>query len=153
MAAARARGARRGSRPGEPMEQRLPFGLAPALPAWRELGGAVKVGLGVGLAVLLAAYLGLAIAFVSALPPPAFDPAPPTEAGPVAVDPRLVLQTIGWGTTVGQIQLTEYQLGDDAQVVAQREVPVRYQPITEGRLPGETRGVLVSPDGGPLLAL
>jgi lipoprotein-anchoring transpeptidase ErfK/SrfK len=135
------------------MEQRVPFGLAPALPAWRELGGSVKVGLGVGLAVLLAAYLGLAIAFVRALPPPAFDLALPAETGPVAVDTPLVLQTIGWGTTVGQIQLTEYQLGDDAEVVAQREVPVRYQPITEGRLPGETRGVLVSPDGGPLLAL
>src|SRR5262245_10743312 len=135
------------------MEQRLPFGLAPALPAWRELGSSVKVGLGVGLAVLLAVYLGLASAFVRALPSPAFDLALPAESGPVAVDTPLVLQTIGWGTTVGQIQLTEYQLGDDSQVLAQHEVPVRYQSITEGRLPGDSRGVLVREDGGPLLAL
>src|SRR5207245_7245009 len=69
-----------------------------------------------------------------------------------AVDAPLILQTIGWGTGVAGVSLTEYAVGADGQLTDQREVPVEYRMITEGRLPGESRGLLVRPDGGSPLA-
>src|SRR5690242_15432078 len=103
------------------------------------------VGLAAGLAVVLAVYVGLGIAFLRALPPASLELSVPSTAAPVAVDAPLILQTVGWGTGVAGVTLTEYILGDDGQVTDQREVPVEYRPITEGRLPGESRGVLVRP--------
>jgi lipoprotein-anchoring transpeptidase ErfK/SrfK len=110
------------------------------------------VGLAAGLAVLLAVYAGLAVAFVRALPPASLDLSVPSTMAPVAVDAPLILETIGWGTGVDGVTLTEYTIGADGQVADQREVPVIYRTISEGRLPGESRGLLVRPDGGSPLA-
>jgi lipoprotein-anchoring transpeptidase ErfK/SrfK len=111
------------------------------------------MGLTAGLAVLLAVYLGLGIAFVQALPAPALDLGLPPGDQPLALDAAFTLETIGLGTTVQQVRLTELQLGENEQVVGERDVPIVYRPITEGRLPGETHGLLVSPDGGALFDL
>jgi lipoprotein-anchoring transpeptidase ErfK/SrfK len=110
------------------------------------------IGLAAGLAVVFAVYVGLGIAFLRALPPASLELSVPSTAAPVAVDAPLILQTVGWGTGVAGVTLTEYVLGDDGQVTDQREVPVEYRMITEGRLPGDSRGVLVRPDGGSPLA-
>ena len=135
------------------MEARLPLGPSPALSVALALGRSVWVGLAAGLAVLLAVYLGLAAAFVQALPEPALELTLPADDGPLALDAPLTLQAIGWGTTVDEVRLTELLLGEQGEVVATRDVPVRYQAVTDGRLPGETRGVLVAPSGGALFAL
>jgi lipoprotein-anchoring transpeptidase ErfK/SrfK len=51
------------------------------------------------------------------------------------------------------VRLVEFPLDEDGNVVGQRDVAVAYQPITEGRFPGESRGQIVREDGRPLLAL
>jgi len=132
------------------MAQRYVMEPASALRVAPLLNRSLLVGLAAGLAVLCAVYAGLGIAFLRALPTPALDLDVPAGA-PLSLDAPLVLQTVGWNTRISELRLTEYTLDGGGQVISQRDVPVVYQPITEGRLPGESRGVLVRPDGGPLL--
>src|SRR3712207_5069741 len=124
------------------MEQRIPLGQWPTADTASGWSRSVSLGLAAGLAVLLAVYLGLGITFVRALPSPAFDLDLPTAEEPLAVDTPLVLQTTGWGTSVDDVTLIEFQLDQTGEVVGQREVPVRYQAITEGLLPGDSRGTI-----------
>ncbi len=135
------------------MEQQLSLKPASALSATPGLSRSLWVGLAAGLGVLLAVYAGLGVAFVRALPAPALDLIALHQDILVAADTPLVLQTVGWGTTVDDVALVEFRLDAEGGVLDEHDVPVRYEPVTEGRLPGETRGRLVAPDGGPLLAL
>jgi lipoprotein-anchoring transpeptidase ErfK/SrfK len=135
------------------VEQRIPLGPSSALGSLPTFGRSVWLGLGIGAAVLLAVYLGLGIGFVRALPAPALDLALAEGQETWPVDSPLVVQTVGWGTTVENVRLMEFPLDENGAVVGERDVAVEYQPITEGRLPGESRGRLVRQDGRPLLAL
>jgi lipoprotein-anchoring transpeptidase ErfK/SrfK len=135
------------------MEQRLPLGPSSALGALPALGRSVWLGLATGVAVLLAVYVGLGIGFIRALPAPALELGLSEGQQTWPVDSPLVVQTIGWGTSVENVRLVEFPLDEQGNVVGQRDVVVQYQPITEGSLPGETRGRLVREDGRPLLAL
>src|SRR5205807_2204888 len=69
------------------------------------------------------------------------------------VDIPFVLQTVGWGTSVTSVRLVEFPLDENGNVVGERDVAVQYHPLTDGRLPGETRGRIERTEGGPLLAL
>ena len=129
------------------MAQRYVMEPASALRVAPLLNRSLLVGLAAGLAVLCAVYVGLGIGFLRALPAPALDLDVPAGA-PLSLDAPLVLQTVGWNTRVSELRLTEFTLDGNGQAVSQRDVPVVYQPITEGRLPGESRGLLVRPDGG-----
>ena len=120
-----------------PIDQPSALRIAPAA------RHSLLLGLAAGLAVVLAVYAGLGIAFLRALPTASLELSLTSTAAPMAVDAPLILQTVGWGTGVASVTLTESVVGADGQVTDQREVPVEYRTITEGRLPGESRGVLV----------
>jgi lipoprotein-anchoring transpeptidase ErfK/SrfK len=135
------------------VEQRLPLGPSSALGALPALGRSVWLGLATGLAVLLAVYVGLGISFVRALPGPAIELAVSEGQDLWPVDSPIVLQTIGWGTSIENMRLVEFPLDEHGNVVGEREVAVQYEPVTDGRLPGESRGRLARQDGRPLLAL
>jgi hypothetical protein len=133
------------------MEQRLPLQPAPALAVSRGLAQSTLAGLAIGALVLLVVYLGLGAVFLRALPGPAIQVAVPTEPEGVPLDAPLAVTTTGWGVHVTDVQLVEAQLDTDGRVVTEREVPVRYEPTSEGWLPGQTRGQVVSASDEPLL--
>ncbi|HZU07926.1 MAG TPA: L,D-transpeptidase family protein [Chloroflexota bacterium] len=135
------------------MEERLSLGSPRTWQLQPDLSDSLRAGLIAGLAVVVAIYLALGIAFLRALPAPAFDLTLPPNGEFVSTGAPVILQTVGWGTTIETIRLVEFPLDADGRVLGEREIPVRYEPITSGRLPGETRGVLVRADGQPLLAL
>jgi lipoprotein-anchoring transpeptidase ErfK/SrfK len=135
------------------MQQRLPLWRSPALNVSAALGASVWTGLAVGVAVLFAVYLGLGLALLRALPAPAFDLVAIDPDAPVPVETPLVLQTLGWGTTVEDVTLIEFALDPEGRILGEREVPVRFEPSTEGRLPGERRGRIVGLDGRSPLVL
>ncbi len=135
------------------MQGQLLFRQRPALSLSPDVRAPVRAGLAVGAAVSLAIYLGVSIAFLKALPASGFEVDLPADGGPIAVDEPLILQTVGLGTSVVDLRLTELELNPEGQVVSRRAVAVNYRPVTEGHLPGETRGMLVRADGSLLLGL
>src|ERR687890_171882 len=98
------------------MQDRLPLGQSPSLQVSPAFGRSVLAGLAVGLAALLAIYLGLGVLFVQALPAPAFTLDLSTESGLMETDALVGLRTTGWGTTVREVRLTEFDLDDDGAV-------------------------------------
>ena len=135
------------------MEQRLPLGPSSVFGARPALSRSVWLGLAIGLTVLLAIYLGLGLGFVRALPTPTIELAVAEGQDTWPIDSPIVVQTIGWGTSIENVRLVEFPLDENGNVVGERDVAVQYQPVTDGRLPGESRGRLARQDGRPLLAL
>ena len=143
----------RGPSGGSIVEQRIPFRPSGALGALPTFGRSVWLGLGIGLAVLLAVYLGLGLGFIRALPTPTLELGLPEGQETWPIDSPLVAETVGWGTSIENVRLIEFPLDEQGNVVGEREVAVTYQSVTDGRLPGESRGRIVRQDGRPLLAL
>jgi lipoprotein-anchoring transpeptidase ErfK/SrfK len=135
------------------MEQQLPLRPSSTLGTLPTLGRSVWLGLAAGVAVLLAVYVGLGIGFLRALPPPTVELAVAEGQDLWPVDSPLIVETVGWGTSIENVRLVEFPLDENGNVVGERDVAVEYQPMTEGRLPGESRGRIVRQDGRPLLAL
>jgi hypothetical protein len=133
------------------MEQRLPLQSPPSLVVTRGLEQATLVGLALGALVLLVVYLGVGAVLLRALPGPAIRVALLAEAEGVALDTPVEIATTGWGVRITGVQLIETTLAPDGRVVGEREVAVRYEPTSEGWLPGQTRGAVVSASGEPLL--
>src|SRR5579883_30845 len=130
------------------MEQRLPLGPSSSFGALPVLGRPVWLGLAAGVAVLFAVYLGLGISFVRALPAPTLELALPEGQDTWPVDSPLVVQTLGWGTSVENVRLVELPLDEDGNVVGQRDVAVEYQSITEARCRASRAGASCAPTAG-----
>jgi lipoprotein-anchoring transpeptidase ErfK/SrfK len=135
------------------VEQQLPLGSSSALGALSAPKRSIWLGLAIGLTVLLAVYAGLGIGFVRALPVPTIDLAIPEGQEAWPIDSPIVLETIGWGTSIENVRLVEFPLDEHGNVVGERDVAIQYEPVTDGRLPSESRGRLARQDGRPLLAL
>jgi lipoprotein-anchoring transpeptidase ErfK/SrfK len=135
------------------MAQQMALGSSSALPVASSSSSsrAVLWGLLGGAAVLCVVYAIVAVTFVSALPSAALDLRMPTGDAMVAVDTPIVIDRIGWGTRVDDVRVTEYTLDSEGRPTGQRDVPVRYESIRDGQLPGEGSGMLVRADGSPLL--
>ncbi|MBX5492786.1 MAG: L,D-transpeptidase family protein [Chloroflexi bacterium] len=132
------------------MEQRIPLGSS-SIAAPQGLVQSMLAGLALGAAVLAAVYLGLGALFLRALPGPAITVSVVTTSEGVPLDTSLEVTTAGWGVRITDVQLVEAQLDADGRVVRERELPVRYEPTSEGWLPGQARGEVVSVSGEPLL--